>query len=329
MAQRSLGSRLVVGSALWTIGLLSLAVLIAMVVINHAPHAAWEVHWTIIGFTAAILMVVGFTQLRRSLSPFDELRRRLRAVRAGEAPRVDGTYPLEVQPVIDDLNALLEHQASAVARAQARAGDLAHGLKTPLAVLAQEAGRASEAGQHALAETIQQQVSRMERQITYQLAQARAGASGATLNARADVLSAAEGLARTLRRLYAERQLRVEVSVDRGLVVRVERADLEEMLGNLLDNGCKWARSQVTVSSAAAGAMVLIEVDDDGPGIEPALREAVLGRGVRADQVHPGSGLGLAIVRDLAELYGGSITIGLSPLGGAQARLSLPSVTPG
>ena len=325
MPQRSLGSRLVVGSALWTVGLLVLAILVATIVVNHAPHAAGRVHWTIIGFTAAILMVAGLAQLRRSLSPFEELRRRLQAVRRGDASRVDGAYPLEVQPVIDDLNNLLEHQAAAVARAQARAGDLAHGLKTPLAVLSHEAARARAAGHDELGDTIADQVARMQRQVTFQLAQARASASGATLNARTAVFGASEGLARTLRRLYAGRAIQIDVAADLGHTVRVENADLEEMLGNVMDNACKWTNSRVRVSSAQDGEIIVIDVEDDGPGIVPELREVVLGRGVRADEAHSGSGLGLAIVRDLAELYGGSIALGESPLGGLCARLRLPA----
>jgi signal transduction histidine kinase len=211
-----------------------------------------------------------------------------------------------------------------VRRAIAKAGDLAHTLKTPLAVLAHEADVADRAGQGELAAVMRQQVERMRRHMGYHLAHARAAASGAVPGAHCSVLASAEGLARTLLRLHADRGLVIQVDVDPAHAVRSEREDLDEMLGNLLDNGCKWARSRVAIASAATAAGVVITVDDDGPGLEASLREAVLQRGVRADEAAPGSGLGLAIVRDLAELYGGSIALSASPAGGLRARLQLP-----
>ena len=325
MAARSLGSRIALASVLWTVGVCVLMLAFALGLIRHIPRGVVviQLHYGLVGFAAAILLVAGLTQFRKGLSPFDELRKRLQAVRDGSADTVGGTYPSEVQPVVTDLNALLEHQAAAVARAQSKAGDLAHGLKTPLAVLAQEAERADGDGHHDLAETIRQQVARMQRQVSYHLAQARAAASGATLNARASVAESADGLARTLQRLYAGRGLTIAIHADAAHTVRVQREDLDEMLGNILDNACKWTRGQVVLRSAMANGRIVITVDDDGAGIAPALRDAVLQRGVRADEAAPGSGLGLAIVRDLAELYGGSITLADSPLGGVRATLDL------
>jgi signal transduction histidine kinase len=270
-------------------------------------------------------MIAGLWQVTRGLSPIEQLRRRLSDVREGRSGRLDGVYPSEVQPLVDDLNLLLAHREAAVARAIAKAGDLAHGLKTPLAVLAHEAGRMSASGHQELASAIEQQIDRMRRQIDYHLAQARAAASGAAPGARTTILGSADGLVRTLLRLYAERGVTIAIDVPPEHAVRGQREDLDEMLGNLLDNACKWARSRVVVSSAAANGIIAVVVDDDGPGIEPALRRAVLQRGVRADEAAPGSGLGLAIVRDLAEVYGGSIALDASPLGGLRARLELPS----
>jgi signal transduction histidine kinase len=238
---------------------------------------------------------------------------------------VEGAFPTEVAPVIADLNALLDHRAQLVQRAIAKAGDLAHGLKTPLAVLGQESERLSGAGQHESAAIVAQQVERMRRQIDYHLAQARAAASGATIGATCPVAASAEGLARTLDRLYADRDVKIDLSVPASHRVRVQREDLDEMLGNLLDNACKWARSRVRIESLEEGGRTTILVDDDGPGIPSELREKVLQRGVRADEAAPGSGLGLAIVRDLAELHGGSISVEAAPLGGVRTRLVLPS----
>jgi signal transduction histidine kinase len=272
-----------------------------------------------------ILVAAGLVQVRRGLSPFQQLRSRLAGVRDGRNRRLEGSYPTEVQPLVSDLNALLDHREEIVRRALAKAGDLAHGLKTPLAVLAQEADRAEAAGQHELAASIGQQVERMRRQIEYHLAHARAAASGATPGARCPVAASVEGLTRTLLRLHADRGVAIDVDVDSGHSVRGEREDLDEMLGNLLDNACKWARSRVNVRSSSTNADIIITVDDDGPGLDPSMRDVVLQRGVRADEAAPGSGLGLAIVRDLAELYGGSISLQGSPMGGLRARLRLPA----
>jgi signal transduction histidine kinase len=217
-----------------------------------------------------------------------------------------------------------------VSRAQAKAGDLAHGLKTPLAILVHEAARVAELGHMDLAASIQEQIERMRRQIDYHLAHARAAASAATPHARTTVADSTESLVRTLQRLYASRGLTIDANVPAACVVRCQREDLDEMLGNLLDNACKWARTRVSVTAQPSGSQIVITVDDDGPGIDPAMREAVLQRGVRADEAAPGSGFGLAIVRELAEVYGGSVSLGGSPLGGLRANLALPStVDPG
>jgi signal transduction histidine kinase len=246
-------------------------------------------------------------------------------VREGRSQRIEGDYPSEVQPLVNDLNALLEDRERAVARALTTAGDLAHGLNTPLAVLAQEAEQAGAAGHHDLATTLRQLVERMQRQIDYHLARARATAStGAAPGLRCSVLPSVEGLVRTMRRLHAGRELTIDTDVSPGHEIRGRREDLDEMLGNLLDNACKWARSRVAISSSIEDAQLVIAVDDDGPGLEPSLRARVLQRGVRADQQVQGSGLGLAIASDLAELYGGSVTLETSPLGGTRARLQLP-----
>jgi signal transduction histidine kinase len=330
----SLRLHVIVGAALWTVGLMAVwAVMLtfhresfqALAVVHHYPHTLMVV--------AIAAMITGMAIVTRGIAPLHELRRRLGTVRAGAADRVDGRYPTEVQPLVAELNALLAHQAQAVGRAQAKAGDLAHGLKTPLAILAHEAERARALGHGELAAGIDEQVERMRRQIEYHLAHARAAASAAAGVARASVADSAEGLARTLRRLHGDRGVTIEVRVDPGVTVRCERADLDEMLGNLLDNACKWARSRVVISvdeHGADGGRHAIVVEDDGPGIEAALRDKVLQRGVRADEAAPGSGFGLAIVRELAELYGGGVSLDTAPLGGVAARLTLArnSATP-
>jgi len=316
---------------LWTLGLFIAAVGITTVVFMRHRHAAVILHGTTASHDGLLTLVVvacligGFVLVRQGLSPIHRLRSRLGAVRSGAEPRITGSYPSEVQPLVDDLNDLLDHRDRAVQRAVAKAGDLAHGLKTPLAVLSQEAERARALGHAALAESVSEQVLLMRRQIDYHLAHARAAASGATLGATSNLRESLEALVRTMHRLHAGRTLDVQIHVAPGATVRVQREDLDEMLGNLLDNACKWGRSTVALSAGRITGGVEVLVDDDGPGLAGEARQAVLQRGVRADEAVPGSGLGLAIVRDLAELYGGSIAIDASPAGGVRARLRLPA----
>src|SRR5687767_2113417 len=273
----------------------------------------------------AAAMVGGAWQIRRSLTAMAALHRRLTAVHRGENREVTGRYPSEVQPLVDDLNALLAERDQRVQRALAKAGDLAHGLKTPLAVLARDAERAEASGDHELAASMTAQVERMRRQIDYHLAHARAAAAGTGPGTRSLVAASVDGLIRTLERLHADRSITLRSAVAPGHAVRCRREDLDEMLGNLLDNACKWGRSRVEVESDLTGSSIVITVDDDGPGIDPAMAGQVLERGVRADEQVEGTGLGLAIVRDLAEIYGGSIGLSRSPLGGVRARLQLPA----
>lgn len=326
----SLRARIMTGATLWTTGLFIGfgVVLTHLMLLNpRAPdffHRLFIRHMIELITLTAICLAVGLIQVRRGLSLFGVLRERLNGVRDGRDTRVDGDYPSEIQPLVTDLNSLLADREQRVARALTKAGDLAHGLKTPLAVLNQHAERARAAGQADLASAITQQVDRMRRQVDYHLAQARASASGSNPSARSHVMTSADALARTMQTIHADRRLAIEVHTPPDHFVRVQREDLEEMLGNIVDNACKWARTQVAIRSAAGSGRIVITVDDDGAGLEPSLREAVLHRGVRADQAAPGSGLGLAIVRDLAELYGGSIALEGSPIGGLRATLTLP-----
>ena len=326
----SLRGRVWLGAILWTLGLLALGGMILVQAMTWHPQSPETVHRVFrhvrpMSILVVVLMIVGLIQISRGVSPVAQLRHRLAAIHKGQARRMDGDFPSEVQPLVDDLNALFAERDRVVERAQAKAGDLAHTLKTPLAILLQEAEVADRAGHAEIANAIRQQVERMQRQMDYHLAHARAAASGAAPGTRCEVSEAAEGLARTLRRLYADRNLTIALTVPEGQAVRVERADLEEMLGNLLDNACKWAASRVSFSTEPSGSTLILTVDDDGMGVEDALFESVLQRGVRADETAPGSGFGLAIVRDLAEVYGGTIALSRSPLGGLRATLTLPA----
>jgi signal transduction histidine kinase len=285
------------------------------VVHQHAPF---------MGLLAIVSLAAGAAVVRATLKPLQDIRRNLSAVRDGSANRVGGAYPTEVQPLVDDLNALLAHLDQVVVRAGARAGDLAHGLKTPLTVLSNEADRLAIGVNPDLARVLAEQIGIMRRYVEYHLAHARAAASGAALNARSSVGESVDGLVRTLRQIHAERRIQVDVTVDARHLFKGRREDLDEMLGNLLDNACKWARARVSVSSHIDRDRVFITIEDDGAGLDDSARQLVLGRGVRRDVRVPGSGLGLAIVRDLADLYGGTILLDRAGTGGLTARLELP-----
>jgi signal transduction histidine kinase len=329
----SLRSRLALAALLWTVGFSALVAIVWTIAPLLYPGWPYIVHSSVIAHpllwivTTLACMVAGFLLVRRALASLDRLRARLSEVHTGRERALSGTYPTEVQPLVDDLNALLEHREQMVQRALAKAGDLAHGLKTPLAVMSQEAERADTGAPDGLAATVLEQVERMRRQIESHLAQARAAATGARPGARCLVRESVDGLVRTLSRLHAGRRLTIRVDVPPESAVRGGREDLDEMLGNLLDNACKWAKALVAVSAAQSNGRVVVTVEDDGPGLAPEMWESVLRRGVRADETAPGSGLGLAIVWDLAELCGGSIRLSRSALGGLRATLELPAAS--
>lgn len=247
------------------------------------------------------------------------------AVRQGKAKQIDGKYPSEVQPLIDSLNRLIADRERSIRRSQAVAGDLAHSLKTPLTILAREVDAARAAGNRELGDSLAAQIERMSSQIEYQLARARTVASAPLGSTRCDVTACAESLLRTLARLHAARQLEITTAIPSGAAVRVLREDLEEILGNVLDNACKWARRRVSLAAAPDGEFLELVVEDDGPGLPQNVRTAVLRRGVRLDESSPGAGLGLSIVCDLVEQYEGTMWIGDSSLGGAAVCVRLPA----
>jgi signal transduction histidine kinase len=299
--------------------------LIFELVVRRIPGTV--IHLVAMTLFAASLLVAGLIHVRTGLAPLADLRARLGAVSQGRESRVLGSYPGEVQPLVSDLNTLLEDRERRVARAQARAGDLAHGLKTPLAILSLEAQRMASTNP-ALSTTIGEQVEKMRRQVESHLAHARAAASGATLGTLCVVSESVEGLVRALLHLHSDRALTIEARVPGDLRVRCERQDLDEILGNVLENACQWARSRVSISAAASESVARIHVDDDGPGLDPSLTTRVLERGVRGDTTAPGTGLGLSIVRDLLEAYGGSIALGPAPAGGLRVEIRLRAEVP-
>ena len=279
----------------------------------------------------AILVVIlagaAALQVQFGLQPMARLGQALRAIRAGKATHVPGNLPREVQPAVDDLNSLIDTNAQMVLRARAQAGNLAHALKTPLAVLTDEADRLAQRGEDDSAQVILQQCQRMQRQIDYQIARARAAASRSLPGVNAPVLPAVNTIVTAMARLYCAKQPRISVDIDPDYVAQCDPLDLSEMLANLIDNACKWCASRVAIGARPdfPAKRVIVTIDDDGPGLAPASREVVFQIGRRLDERVPGSGLGLPIVRDLARLYGGEITLSDSPIGGLRCELQLPA----
>ncbi|HMM53497.1 MAG TPA: sensor histidine kinase [Candidatus Desulfobacillus sp.] len=273
-----------------------------------------------LGMLALGLVAAAAVQLQLALRPLRRLRQGLAAVRAGQAARLEGEFPRELQPLVEEFNHVLTQNVGMVEQARAQTGNLAHAIYTPLSILANAAAR--DGG--PLAALIEEQAGRIRRQVEYQLARSRATAVRAT-GLSTPARESAEALLRTMRRLHEARRLDFQLAPGaEEAAFRGEAEDLYEMLGNLLDNAGKWARSRVVVDVRRQDGQLLLSVDDDGPGIPPAERERIFERGVQLDERRPGAGLGLDIARTLAESYGGSVQVLASPLGGARLQLHLP-----
>lgn len=261
--------------------------------------------------------------VRLGLAPLEQISRALAAIREGRSDRLEGTYPSEIQPLADELNQLVRHNAEVVARARTHVGNLAHFLKTPLSVLANEAKGAT----GGLADAVDKQVGVMRRQVDHYLARARTVASAAVIGARCDVAPVVADLTRALTRIYDAQGISIESSCPEGLLFRGDRSDLEEMLGNVLDNACKWAEGRVAIEAIALRpGMLRVVVTDDGPGLSEEQKKRVLERGERLDESKPGSGLGLGIVKEIAALYGGTFSLGRSDAGGLRVEIDLPAI---
>ncbi|MES1949330.1 integral membrane sensor signal transduction histidine kinase [Salinisphaera sp. S4-8] len=276
-----------------------------------------------LGVLAAGLILAAALQVRLGLRPLGQLRGELARIRANEATRLSGDYPAEVAPLVADLNSVLAHNETLIERARRQAGNLAHALKTPLSIIDNEAQRMGQDGETRRAARLGHEVVAMQRHIDWHLARTRiAGRAGHGLATPVDEVMAR--LQRTLQRLYGERGVIIEIEADPAVRFAGEQRDLEQMLGNLMENACKWARGVVQVSATADADTLVLHVDDDGPGMRGDQREQAIQPGQRFDETVPGSGLGLAIVSDLAEAYGGELILERAGLGGLSARLRLP-----
>jgi len=274
-----------------------------------------------LGFATAIAAGV-FFQVRIGLAPVLRMRTSVAEVREGNQERVDGDFPVELQPLADELNAMLDHSRELVERSRTHVGNLAHALKTPIAVLTNEA-RTSDG---PLADLVERQTGVMTDQVEHHLRRARAAAHAKAVGARTELAPTLGDLARTLEKINKARGIRITTEIEEGLHFKGERQDLEEMVGNLMDNACKWSGGLVHVhAERTAPRDLAVTIEDDGPGLNPDECEAALQRGVRLDEQAPGSGLGLAIVADLAKAYGGELSLSRSELGGLAARIGLPA----
>ncbi|MDB5741269.1 MAG: integral rane sensor signal transduction histidine kinase [Alphaproteobacteria bacterium] len=268
------------------------------------------------GLIGAILV-----QVKIGLLPLRRVSRALAKIRDGEARRLDGNFPTEIAPLASELNSLIQHSEEVVGRARTHVSNLAHFLKTPLSVLAAEA----DAEPGVLADTVKKQVFSMRRQVDHYLSRARAAGSLDVLGNRTHVSAVVDDLARVIGRIHAG--IVIDAECDENFYFRGERQDLEEMLGNLIDNACKWAKTRVRVRCEKTEGRLRFRIEDDGPGLSAEQRAKVGERGERLDESVPGSGLGLAIVRDISRLYGGFFTLDASSLGGVLAYLELPAIT--
>ncbi len=263
-------------------------------------------------------------QIRFGLRPLMRLRAAVSAVRRGHADRIGGAFPEDIAPLAEELNLLLDTNREILERARTQVGNLAHALKTPLSVIVNEV----EAAPEEIASRVREQATLMRDQVNYHLDRARAAALAGTLGTITEVAPVVAALTRTFEKIYRDRDLAIASDVAPGTRFRGERQDLEEMIGNLIDNGCKWAARRVQLSALPVSEgdrpRVRITVDDDGPGLPEEARATMLKRGQRLDETKPGSGLGLSIVGDLAALYRGSLALAHSPLGGLRVILELP-----
>lgn len=282
-----------------------------------------------VGFSLTVLGVLlaaaSWAQVGAGLAPLRRLRDQLNRLRQGETRRLEGAHPEELSGLVADLNGLIEAQAEEAERARANAGKLGHGLKTPLALLAAEARALREKGEASAAEAIECEVETMNARVAQTLAAARAVGPRTPIGARTGLEALLQRLVSVMKRLPPGDRLDWSVSViPPDAAVQIDRRDLDDLFGNLLDNARKWARSRVLITARGCGGDVEITIDDNGPGIPQGRAAEVLTGGVRLDRTVPSTGIGLGIARDLAELHGGCLDVSESRWGGTRVLVRLP-----
>ncbi len=280
------------------------------------------VTWISLVLLGVGLVIAVFLQVQIGLRPLFALRNEISDVRKGKASRIAGDYPLEIAPLAQQVNRLLDHNQDVVERQRTHVGNLAHALKTPLSVMLAEAeGRGDQ-----LADVVRRQSETMRGQVEHHLRRARAAARAQGLGDRTPVAEVVDEMAVMLERVFQSKGVEIDWRAPDELHFLGERQDLQEILGNLMENACKWCSRRVRVSAGGTGLGQMVAViEDDGPGLPADQLDTVLKRGERMDENAPGSGLGLAIVDDLARAYGGRLVLGASDLGGLKATLDLPA----
>jgi signal transduction histidine kinase len=283
-----------------------------------------------LALTGLALLAATLLQVKVALRPLSAIERGLADIRSGRRERLDGDFPAEIAPLQLELNALITSNQDIIDRARTQVGNLAHALKTPLAVLTNEADQT----QSLLALKVRAQARLMQGHVTHYLDRARMAARANTIGRVTPIRPVAEGLKRALERIHQERDITISIDCDPSLMFRGERQDLEELLGNLLDNAAKWAHGTVSFRAALVergpdpdrpGAWLHIEIEDDGDGVPADQRLKMVRRGERLDETKPGSGLGLSIVNDLVGSYRGRLAFGESHAGGLKADVILPA----
>jgi len=276
--------------------------------------------FTWLGGTAILLLIAQWLTLRWGLRPLRRVAIELRRLERGEQEQIQGDYPTELDHLTGNLNRLIAHERSRQKRYRDAMADLAHSLKTPLALMRGALRERSED-----AGDMNEQIERMDRLVGYHLQ--RASASGrSALAAPLPIRPTVERLVGALRKVNADKRLDIDLALDDAVRFRGDEGDLTEVLGNLLDNAFKWSRGRIRIGAVTHERRLVLSVEDDGPGIPQSAVQEVLQRGVRADQTMPGHGIGLAVVRDIAEAYGGSVRIERSELGGAAITLEFPAM---
>ncbi len=274
---------------------------------------------------ALILVAAAWVQVNVGLKPLEAVRQGVAAIRSQRARRLEPDFPDEIMPLVNEVNELLDAQDRTVERARMRAADLAHGLKTPLTVLANDAEKLRRKGEGDMAREIEDLVRAMQRHVDHELARVRVAAHSRRQVASADLGKVLRGIVETVRRTPQGEKLSWEVSgAETAAMVAVDAHDLAEMLGNLVDNAAKWATGHIAIRIGRDGSMAVATIRDDGPGVPAAALEALGRRGLRLDEGVAGTGLGLAIVRELLDAYGGSLTLANRAGGGFRAEIRIP-----
>ncbi|WP_417792889.1 ATP-binding protein [Terasakiella pusilla] len=276
----------------------------------------------VLSVLSCVLLSMIVLQIKYGLLPLKRLTQSLSQIRSGDLEKMPTDFPLEVQPLATELNTLLDYNFTLLERARTQVGNLAHSLKSPIAVLMNEAKDVP--GEKGI--LIRQHLNNAADSITRYLNKARIAGSSRLLGTKTDLGDVAADIKFSLDKLFDQSRLEISLSGMEGLIVRADPQDMEELFGNLMENACKWAKNQIVISGSSQAGQVLIQIEDDGPGVPLEHMNDLVQRGLRLDETKPGTGLGLHIASEIAALYGGQLDFFTSPLGGLGIKLTLPQI---